>query len=149
MWPRIPEVDRHVSVLAYPDHIDSTLPKDATDVATNAAVGTPAAGLDGAEAPAHRRTRAAVSLLAAVGFVSAIRLMWWYWPGSFFNSAASGTWTALAWDLAHGELYRPVLSSTGFGGTRYMPLLFMLHGLLIRLHFDPVHAGVLLMQVSV
>ncbi|HKF67370.1 MAG TPA: hypothetical protein VKB36_12585, partial [Vicinamibacterales bacterium] len=113
------------------------------------AVGTTAAGIDAAETQTRWRTRAAVSLLAAVGFVGAIRLMWWYWPGSFFNSAASGTWTALAWDFAHGELYRPVLSPAGFGGTRYMPLLFVLHGLLIRLHLDPVHAGVLLMQVSV
>jgi len=114
------------------------------------AVGTTAAGIDdGAETQTRWRTRAAVSLLAAVGFVGAIRLMWWYWPGSFFNSAASGTWTALAWDFAHGELYRPVLSPSGFGGTRYMPLLFVLHGLLIRLHLDPVHAGVLLMQGSV
>jgi hypothetical protein len=81
--------------------------------------------------------------------VGAVRLLWWYWPGSFFNSAASGTWTALAWDFAHGELYRPVLSPSGFGGTRYMPLLFMLHGGLIRLRIDPVLAGVLLMQASV
>jgi len=81
--------------------------------------------------------------------MSAIRLLWWYWPGSFFNSAASGTWTALAWDFAHGELYRPVVSTSGFGGTRYMPLLFMLHGGLIRLRIDPVFAGVLLMQGSV
>jgi len=46
-------------------------------------------------------------------------------------------------------LYRPVLSASGFGGTRYMPLLFGLHGALIRLGIDPVHAGVLLMQGSV
>ncbi len=95
------------------------------------------------------RTRAVVSLLAVIGLVSAARLMWWYWPGSFFHNAASGTWTALAWDFAHGEFYPPVLSATAFGGTRYMPLLFVLHGLLIRLHVDPIESGVLLMQGSV
>jgi hypothetical protein len=104
---------------------------------------------DASDVLTHRRTRIAVSLLAAVGVASAVRLLWWYWPGSFFNSSASGTWTALAWDFAHGEFYRPVLSPLGFGGTRYMPLLFILHGLLIRLGIDPVHAGVLLMQGSV
>ncbi|HUK36784.1 MAG TPA: hypothetical protein VLV86_22870 [Vicinamibacterales bacterium] len=88
-------------------------------------------------------------MLTLLGLVSAIRLLRWYWPGSFFHNAASGTWTALAWDFAHGELYRPVLSPSGFGGTRYMPLMFMLHGLLIRLQIDPVHSGVLLMQATV
>jgi hypothetical protein len=90
-----------------------------------------------------------VSALSLAGVVGAVRILYWYWPGSFFHNAASGTWTALAWDFAHGELYRPVLSSSGYGGTRYMPLLFMLHGLLIRLHLDPIHSGVLLMQGSV
>jgi hypothetical protein len=97
----------------------------------------------------HPRTQAAVSLLTVVGAAGAVRLLRWYWPGSFFSSAAGGTWTALAWDFAHGSLYRPVLSASGFGGTRYMPLLFMLHGALIRFRIDPVHAGVLLMQGSV
>ena len=90
-----------------------------------------------------------MSLLTIVGLVGAIRLLCWYWPGSFFHNSASGTWTALAWDFAHGELYRPVLSPSGFGGTRYMPLMFMLHGLLIRLQIDPIHGGVLVMQASV
>jgi len=90
-----------------------------------------------------------VLLLAAVGLIGAVRLLLWYWPGSFFHNPASGTWTALAWDFAHGEFYRPVLSPLGFGGTRYMPVLFMLYGALIRLHVDPITAGVLLMQISV
>jgi hypothetical protein len=96
-----------------------------------------------------RRRTTVVSLFAGIGIAAAIRLLCWYWPGSFFHNAASGTWTALAWDFAHGELYRPVLSSSGFGGTRYMPVLFMLQGWLIRMHMDPISAGVLLMQASV
>jgi hypothetical protein len=79
----------------------------------------------------------------------AVRLLFWYWPGSVFESATSGTWAALAWDFAHGELYRPVLSDTGYGGTRYMPMLIVTYGLLLRAHVDPVVAGVLLMQASV
>src|SRR5215467_7520740 len=96
-----------------------------------------------------RRTASVVLLLAVAGLIAAVHLLRWYWPGSFFHNPASGTWTALAWDFAHGELYPPVFSPLGFGGTRYMPLLFMLHGALIRLHLDPITAGVLVMQGSV
>src|SRR5215831_16923616 len=94
-----------------------------------------------------RRTASVVLLLAVVGVVGAVHLLRWYWPGSFFHNPASGTWTALAWDFAHGELYPPVFSPLGFGGTRYMPVLFMLYGAFIRLHADPITAGVLLMQI--
>src|SRR5215472_3127100 len=101
------------------------------------------------ESAPRRRTASVVLVLAVVGLIGAVRLLLWYWPGSFFHNPASGTWTALAWDFAHGEFYRPVLSPLGFGGTRYMPVLFMLYGALIRLHVDPITAGVLLMQISV
>src|SRR5215472_12054829 len=101
------------------------------------------------ESAPRRRTASMVLLLAAVGLIGAVRLLLWYWPGSFFHNPASGTWTALAWDFAHGEFYRPVLSPLGFGGTRYMPVMFMLHGALIWWHLDPITAGVLLMQGSV
>jgi hypothetical protein len=53
----------------------------------------------------------------------------------------SGAWAALALDFAHGELYRPVISDIGYGGTRYFPLQFVLHGLLIRLGLSPLVAG--------
>ena len=91
----------------------------------------------------------AVSAFVAVGIAAAARLLWWYWPGSFFDGATSGIWTALAWNFAHGEFYRPLLGPHGYGGTRYMPLLFIAHGLLIRAHADPIAAGVALMQLSV
>ena len=91
----------------------------------------------------------AVWTLVAAGIAGALRLAWWYWPDGVFSDVTSGTWAALAWDVAHGELYRPVFSPDGYGGTRYMPLFFSLFGALIRWHVDPVRAGVLLMQVSV
>jgi hypothetical protein len=87
--------------------------------------------------------------LAIVGLVGAVRLLWWYWPGSVFDGVTSHIWTALAWNFAHGEFYRPPLGPNGYGGTRYMPLLFVVHGLLIRAHVDAIHAGVALMQSSV
>src|SRR5581483_12074879 len=91
----------------------------------------------------------ALWLLVTVGTVADIRLLAWYWPGSFFDSSTSGVWAALAWDVAHGRLYRPLLSAAGYGGTRYMPLLFVAYGGLLRAHVDPVVAGVALMQTSV
>jgi hypothetical protein len=64
-------------------------------------------------------------------------------PGeaSIALSHVSGTWAALAVDFARGELYRPVLSASGYGGTRYFPLHFVLHGWLIRAGLRPVAAG--------
>jgi hypothetical protein len=87
--------------------------------------------------------------LVVVGLAGSARLAWWYWPGGVFSDTTSATWTALAWDLSHGELYRAVLAPSGYGGTRYMPLFFSVYSVLLRLHGDPVHAGVLLMQFSV
>src|SRR2546426_12233186 len=70
--------------------------------------------------------------------------MAWYWPGALPQDSASGVWTALAQDFAKGVFYRPTVSEFGFGGTRYMPLFFVLHGALIRLALDPVTAGIVL-----
>jgi hypothetical protein len=95
------------------------------------------------------RLLATLWTLAIVGLVGAVRLLWWYWPGSVFDGVTSHIWTALAWNFAHGEFYRPALGPNGYGGTRYMPLLFVVHGLLIRAHVDAIHAGVALMQGSV
>ena len=41
-------------------------------------------------------------------------------------------WAVLAQDFANGVFYRPLLSDAGYGGTRYFPLSFVLHGLLMR-----------------
>ena len=71
-------------------------------------------------------------------------LMVWYWRGGLPYDATSGVWTALADDVAHGTLYRPVHSSLGYGGTRYMPLFFVLHGLLMRAGAPAVAAGLTL-----
>jgi hypothetical protein len=46
-------------------------------------------------------------------------------------SHPSGCWAAMALDLAHGELYRPVHDARGFGGVRYFPLHIVLHASLI------------------
>src|SRR5881409_2026433 len=77
-----------------------------------------------------------------VPFLGSIALMAWYWPGALPQDSSSGVWTALAQDFAKGVFYRATVSAFGFGGTRYMPLFFVLHGALIRLAFDPVTAGI-------
>src|SRR5205814_840081 len=79
----------------------------------------------------------------------ACALMVWYWPGSFFDSTTSNVWMALASDFAHGQFYRPVVSPSGYGGTRYMPLLFVAYGSLLEAGVDPIVAGAVLMQASV
>jgi hypothetical protein len=87
--------------------------------------------------------------LAVIGLAGAARLLWWYWPGRVFDGLTSGIWTALAWDLAHGDFYRPLLGPHGYGGTRYMPLLFVAQAMLMHVGVDPIHSGVVLMQGSV
>jgi hypothetical protein len=85
----------------------------------------------------------------AAGVAGAVALMVWYWPGSFFDSTTSSVWLALAHDFAHGRFYRPVVSDAGYGGTRYMPLLFAAYGGLLRTGVDSILAGIVLMQASV
>jgi hypothetical protein len=90
-----------------------------------------------------------LSVLLAIGLIDSIVLTYQYWwPGRIFDGSTSGVWTALAFDFAQGHLYRPIVSDVGYGGTRYMPVFFMLHGGLIRLGLDPVAAGVLAMQAG-
>jgi hypothetical protein len=55
------------------------------------------------------------------------------WESDFHLNHVSGTWSALASDASHGMWYRPLYSAElGYGGTRYFPLHFALHGLLMR-----------------
>jgi hypothetical protein len=53
----------------------------------------------------------------------------------------SGAWIALADDLAHGTLYRPLASEDGYGGTRFFPAAFAAHAALVALGADPVRSG--------
>jgi len=53
----------------------------------------------------------------------------------------SGAWVGLAVDVADGVFYRPLISESGYGGTRFMPLQFLLHGALIKAGGHPVPTG--------
>jgi len=78
-----------------------------------------------------------------VGLLSVVRAAV-FWSLEAYLDAVSGSWTALAVDLAHGTFYRPLFGPLGYGGTRYFPLHFSLHALLIRCGVDPVAAGLAL-----
>src|ERR1700760_4479500 len=39
----------------------------------------------------------------------------------------AGVWTTMSQDLLDGVFYRPISGPLGYGGTRYMPLFFVLH----------------------
>jgi hypothetical protein len=68
--------------------------------------------------------------------------------GNAFNHVV-GTWMTLARDLAQGIFYRPLVdSSIGYGGTRFVPLVFILQGLLIRGGMSVVAAGIVLTGVT-
>lgn len=91
----------------------------------------------------------ALWLAAIVSVVDAVRLGLWFWlPGHLFEGHTSGVWATLASDASQGELYRPLLDSRGYGGTRYMPLFFLIHGLLIRFTDCLVETGLGWMQLS-
>ncbi|WP_349360263.1 hypothetical protein [Stappia sp.] len=112
----------------------------------------PATGDTGAMPALSPTPLLAITLLLtlAVGLADALHLALGYWGGGrTFDAETSGVWTALALDAANGLVYRPVLAEDGYGGTRYMPVFFLLHGLAIRLIGDATLAGVLLMQASV
>ncbi|MEO8481440.1 MAG: hypothetical protein ABI634_04470 [Acidobacteriota bacterium] len=71
------------------------------------------------------------------------------WPLETYLGYTEGTWTAIAIDLAKGIFYRPLESDLGYGGTRYFPLFFTLHGALIRLGLSSITAGHVVAAVSV
>jgi hypothetical protein len=90
------------------------------------------------------------SLLAVlvVGVIQSIQhVATAYRDGAYLDHVA-GAWTTLAFDLAHGIFYRPILGPIGYGGTRFMPLYFSAHALLISLGLSPVAAGYVLSALS-
>ena len=75
-----------------------------------------------------------------MGFLGSIGLVMWYVPDGV-PGHTSGVWAALANDFSNGILYRPVFDDFGYGGTRYMPVFFILFGIFINVFQDPVTAG--------
>lgn len=81
--------------------------------------------------------------LGVAAIFSVLHIATAYRNGAYLDHVA-GAWTTLAFDLAHGVFYRPIFGPIGFGGTRFMPLYFSAHALLISMGLSPVAAGYLL-----
>jgi hypothetical protein len=76
--------------------------------------------------------------------------IFWAWKYAHTLDHASGTWSALAYDFAHGTFYRPLYSrQLGYGGTRYFPVHFVLQGLFMRFGAGAITAGHLIELSSV
>jgi hypothetical protein len=71
------------------------------------------------------------------------------WPREAHLSYVEGIWIGLAIDSSQGTLYRPLDGPLGYGGTRYFPLFFSVHGALIRGGINPIVAGYALSAISV
>jgi hypothetical protein len=89
--------------------------------------------------------RVARSLLlasaAALATATVLRLPAAWASGNALNHV-SGAWIALAEDLAHGTFYRPLHEAgLGYGGTRFFPLAFALHGALRATGADLLASG--------
>jgi hypothetical protein len=83
-------------------------------------------------------------IAGVIALCGSLFLILWFWRGAIPSGNTSGVWAAIANDFAEGVFYRPVFDESGYGGTRYMPLFFVLYGALISFFHDPVTAGFLL-----
>jgi hypothetical protein len=81
---------------------------------------------------------------ALAGTAQLLGLLAWYWTDGLPFSDTSGVWIAHAWDLINGEFYRPYFDNSGHGGSRFMPLFFMLLSGMMQLIGIPSTAGAIL-----
>lgn len=94
--------------------------------------------------PRRITTAALLGASAALASATLLRLPAAWATGNALNHV-SGSWLALAVDLAHGTFYRPFIDpSIGVGGTRFFPLLFTLHAALISWGADVLASAYLL-----
>ncbi|NIR50934.1 hypothetical protein GWO43_20140 [candidate division KSB1 bacterium] len=85
-------------------------------------------------------------ILVAVAILIGMALIeiFYSWKSDRWVSHASGVYITLAKDLSEGKFYLPLFGEDGYRGTRYFPLYFSLHALLIKIVEDPIKAGYLL-----
>jgi hypothetical protein len=93
-------------------------------------------------------------LSAAVVALSALVLTSWavialvHIDDNYHVTWVTGSWIALARYVNEGVLYPPLYDGHSFGGTRYMPLQFVLHAGLARLTHEYLISGKLLAYAS-
>ena len=74
---------------------------------------------------------------------------WIWWENSAGISFASGVMITMAADLKVGVFYRPLFDSAGYGGTRYFPLYFCLHAVLLKLGMPVLLSAYLLSTAAI
>src|SRR5271165_5269574 len=87
-----------------------------------------------------------MTAVAIIVVITAVRACIW-WRNDAGISFASGVMITMATDLKQGVFYRPLYDSRGYGGTRYFPLFFCLHALLLKLGM-PILAGAYLLSTT-
>src|SRR5271165_2925113 len=87
-----------------------------------------------------------LTVVAVIVVITAVRASIW-WRNDAGISFASGVMITMATDLRQGVFYRPLYDSRGYGGTRYFPLFFCLHALLLKLGM-PILAGAYLLSTA-
>lgn len=94
---------------------------------------------------------ARILFFVAAGIVVLTTLLrtaiWWRTDAGI--SFASGVMITMASDLTHGTFYRSLFGPLGYGGTRYFPLYFCLHALLLKLGMPVLLSAYLLSAASV
>lgn len=88
------------------------------------------------------------SAVAIIVVITAVRT-WIWWGNDAGISFASGVMMTMAADLQHGVFYRPLFDSGGYGGTRYFPLYFCLHALLLKLGMPLLLSAYLLSAAAI
>lgn len=86
--------------------------------------------------------------VAIIVLLTAVRA-WIWWRNHAGISFASGVMITMATDLKQGVFYRPLYDYQGYGGTRYFPLYFSLHALLLKLGMPVIGSAYLLSAAAV
>src|SRR5271157_4136741 len=73
-----------------------------------------------------------IASVAVIIVIAVVRASYSWATDAWVNHPA-GVLIAMAADLRHGLFYRPLFGPFGYGGTRYFPLYFVLHALLMKL----------------
>lgn len=88
-------------------------------------------------------------ILASLTIVLTLARLYIFWESGSQLNHVSGAWITLAMDLKEGIFYRPLYSEeTGYGGTRFFPLFFTLHTILMAPIKDPIVSGYILSLLS-
>jgi hypothetical protein len=94
-----------------------------------------------------RGPRLALSAAVAVILLIAMVRAGYCWATDAWVNHPAGALIAMAADLEYGLFYRPLLGPVGYGGTRYFPLYFVLHAMLMKLGV-PVLLGAYLLSAA-